>query len=261
MEQLTSFEALLVSELGTIERITQFVAARNHLRPDDASDFASHVKLKLVENGYAILRKFEGKSSLRTFLTVVIQRLYLDYSDAKWGKWRPSADAKRAGDIGVLLEQLLWRDGYSFDEACEIIATNHHITIARAELQRIAALLPPRPRRRFETDASLQQLPDAAADAEVLTKRRDRLALAQRVSAVLKRLLAALEPQDRLILVLRFVDGHSVADIASMLSIDQKRLYRRLDRVLHDLHEAFRAEGIAAEEALAVFEDPTISLE
>jgi RNA polymerase sigma factor for flagellar operon FliA len=40
----------------------------------EADDFASHPKLKLIEDDYAILRKFQGRSSLRTYLTVVIER-------------------------------------------------------------------------------------------------------------------------------------------------------------------------------------------
>jgi RNA polymerase sigma factor (sigma-70 family) len=262
MEQsLTSFEAMLVSEFATIERVIDFVASRHHLGAADAADFASHVKTKLVEDDYRILRRFQGRSSLRTYLVVVVQRLILDYSIAKWGKWRPSAEAKRAGNAGIALEQLLWRDGYSFDEACEILATNHHITVSRAELERIASALPARPRRRFESDLSLQQHVDPAAGADVLAERRERSAFAERVAAVLKRLLSLLEPQDRLILIMRFVDGHTVADIASMLRIEQKPLYRRLDRLLRDLREGFRAEGIAAEDALAIFDDPTISLD
>jgi len=85
--------------------------------------------------------------------------------------------------------------------------------------------------------------------------------MAQRLSHALKRLMARVEPQDRLILALRFVDGHTVADIASMLALDQKRLYRRLDQLLRELRNGLRAEGIAPDEALAIFDDPAISVD
>src|SRR3954469_22157666 len=73
--QPTSPEALLLSEFTTVERVIAFVTARRRLRPADAEEFASHVKMKLIENDYAVLRKFEGRSSLRTHLTVARQRL------------------------------------------------------------------------------------------------------------------------------------------------------------------------------------------
>ena len=36
---------------------------------------------------------------------------------AEWGKWRPSAVAKRLGPTAVLLDRLLTRDGRPFDDA------------------------------------------------------------------------------------------------------------------------------------------------
>ena len=125
-------EALFLSQLGVIERVISFVSARRHLPGAEADDFESHVKLQLIEDDYAVLRKFQGRSSLRTYLTVVIQRLFLDYRISAWGKWRPSAEAKRAGPIGIMLEQLMARDGYGFEQACELLETNHQVTASRA---------------------------------------------------------------------------------------------------------------------------------
>ena len=259
--ELASPDSILVSELATIERIVEFVAARHRLRPADAGDFASHVTMKLVENDYAILRKFEGRSSLRTYLNVVIQRLFLDYSVAKWGKWRPSAPAKRAGELGIMLERLLVRDGYSIDEAYEALLTNHRMDVDRREVERIAGLLPARAKRQFESDAALIDRAAGLPGTDALAEHNDRTALAERLSAALKRLIAAADPQDRLILVLHYVDGCSVAEIASTLSLDQKRLYRRLDQLLHDLREGLESEGIAADEALAIFDDPAVTVD
>lgn len=254
-------ESLFVSELPTIERIVTFIASRRRLPASDAEDFASHVKMKFVENDYAALRKFQGRSSLSTYLTVVIQRMFLDYSVAKWGRWRPSAEARRAGEVGVVLEQLLWRDGYGFEEACDVIATNYRFDVDRTELERIAGLLPPRLKRRFEDEASLVNRAADSASADALVEQSDRSRIAERVSTALKRLMARVEPQERLILVLRYTDGRSVADIATMIGIDQKRLYRHLEQLLRQLREGLEREGIAADEALGVFEDPAISVD
>src|SRR5437868_15414339 len=108
--------ALFESELAVIDRVTAFICARHHLSAADSDDFSSHVKLKLIEDNYAVLGSFEGRSSIRTFLTIVVERLFLDYRTSAWGKWRPSAAAKRGGATALLLEQLLTRDGYSFEE-------------------------------------------------------------------------------------------------------------------------------------------------
>jgi DNA-directed RNA polymerase specialized sigma24 family protein len=74
-----TLEQLFLAELALIERVSAWVCARHCLRGADAEDFASTVKLRFIENDYEILGRFEGRSSLKTYVAVVINRLYLDY--------------------------------------------------------------------------------------------------------------------------------------------------------------------------------------
>ena len=67
-------EKLLLESLNDLERIAAFACRRSGFQPADTEDFASFVKLKLIENDYAILRKFEGRSAFRTWLTIVVFR-------------------------------------------------------------------------------------------------------------------------------------------------------------------------------------------
>jgi RNA polymerase sigma factor for flagellar operon FliA len=248
-----SGETLFVSQLAVIDRVSAFVCARHHLSPADADDFSSHVRLKLIENEYAVLRKFEGRSTMRTFLSVVIERLFLDYRIQAWGKWRPSIEAKRAGAVGVLLERLLTRDGYRFDEACELMATNHGVRTSRNDLALLAGRLPLRVARKFENEVALAALP-APDRADAAAVAHEKAVATARISAALIRARTRFEPQDQLILALRFDDGKTVAEIASMLRLDQKTLYRRFDRLLRELRTALEAEGITAEEARETFD-------
>src|SRR5436190_23742802 len=116
-------EELFLANLGLVDRIVAFVCRRNHYRDDEAEDLAGHVRLKLIENDYAILRKFEGRSSFSTYLTTVIQRLSFQYRVQMWGKWRPSAEAQRIGEAGITLERLMTRDGLTFHEALETLTS------------------------------------------------------------------------------------------------------------------------------------------
>jgi RNA polymerase sigma factor (sigma-70 family) len=254
-------ETQFLSQLDLIERVIGFVCARQHLASADADDFSSFVKLKFVENDYALLAKFEGRSSLRTFLTVVIQRLFLDHRISAWGKWRPSAEAKRTGSTAILLEQLMGRDGYAFEEACEVLRTNHRVTADRAELERLAAQLPIRARRRFEPDDALANLPSRDRPPDDLAAERDRRATGDRVSEALSTLMARMDQQDRLILALRFEDGRTVAEIAGILRLDQKALYRRIERLLTGLRTGLEAEGIDGTSVLEMLESPAVSIE
>src|ERR1051325_10087486 len=116
-----SREQLFVSELTLIERVIGWVCARRGLRGAEAEDFASTVKLRLIENDYEVLGRFEGRSSLKTYVTAVINRLYIDYQNQRFGKWRPSAQDRRLGPLALRLECLLYRDGLKLEAACAVL--------------------------------------------------------------------------------------------------------------------------------------------
>jgi DNA-directed RNA polymerase specialized sigma24 family protein len=71
--------ALYVEHLEVINRIAESLCRRNGIRGADAEDFVSEVRLKLLQDDYAVLRKFRGTSSTTTFLTVVISNLFRDH--------------------------------------------------------------------------------------------------------------------------------------------------------------------------------------
>jgi RNA polymerase sigma factor (sigma-70 family) len=253
-------EEVFHAQLDLINQVIGFVCRRNNLKPADAEDFASHARLSLMKGDYSVLSKFQGRSSLKTFLSITVQRIFLDYRNAAWGKWRPSADALKRGPAAVLLEQLISRDGYSFEEACEIITTNHRVRLGRPELERLGAALPVREKRRFETDASLVGIsaPESADDSTVELGRRE---AAKRIGAALQDLIRKLPAQDRLILRARFEDGRTVPDIAVMVGLDQKPLYRRLDRLFRELRAGLEACGISASDVHDFLGAATIDLE
>ncbi len=256
-----SGKELFLSQLDVIERVISFVSSRHHLPGSDADDFGSHVKLKLIEDDYAILKKFEGRSNLRTYLTVVIQRLFLDYRIKAWGKWRPSAEAKRLGEVAILLERLTQRDGYSFEEAFELMQTNHQVTMSRPDLEAIAARLPHRLRRRFESEDALTNLAADQPSLDEIAADRERAMSGARLESALNKAMAELEPQDRLILALRYRDGRTIAEIARALRLDQKALYRRADRCRGALSAALQASGIDKAQAMEILRNSAFSVE
>jgi RNA polymerase sigma factor for flagellar operon FliA len=256
-----SGEQLFLQQLPLIERVTAFVCSRNHLAAADIDDFASDVKLKLIEDDYAVLRKFEGRSTMKTYLTTVIQRLFLDFRISAWGKWRPSADAKRAGAVALLLEQFLTRDGHTFDEACELLWTKHQVTAGRAELEQIAAKLRGRVKRRFERDDALADVPATTMPPDEAVAQAEHQSAAGRVAAVMKGLLARLATQDRLLLAQHFQDGRTVAEIAKLAQVDQKWLYRHFKRLEKDLRLALEGKGIRAADVLEMLENPAVHFE
>jgi RNA polymerase sigma factor (sigma-70 family) len=226
---------VFLTYLPVIERVVAFVSRRNHLNETEADDFASHVRLKLLANDRAILKQFAGRSSPQTFLSIVAQRIYLDYRRACWGKWRPSATATRLGATAILAERLRSRDGRSVDEAFELLTTNYRVRITRQDFEHLVEQLPDRRSRSFETDDVLSGMPANSVRPDEALIQQEADIHKRRVAAALHGALAALPNSDRLLLTMRFQDGRSVAEIAMALRLDQRGLYRRIDKLLKSL--------------------------
>lgn len=234
---------LLTANLALVERAIAYAAHRYRLDPADAEEFGAVVRLRLCENDFAILRAWEGRSRLATYISIVVQRMALDYRIHEWGKWHPSAEAKRLGPLALELEQLLHRDGRSLEDALAILAARHE-GITRESLGQLAAKLPPRapkprgvPLDEVHSTARIEDVEERALDG-------DRRRVARHVAAVLGKAIDGLPDDDRLLLKLRFQDGMSVANIARAMQIEQRFLYRRIETRMRQMKAALERDGI-----------------
>jgi len=253
-------EQLYLGHLKLIDQIAAHAARRHHFSREETEDFVSTVRFKLFEGDYRIIRKFEGKSTFRTYLTMVIQRQMLDYQNHVWGKWRASAEAERLGAAAVRLEMLLVREGLTFDEACEYLRTNEHVELSREQLDELAGRLPHRnPPRRMQGE---EELAERAADGESPDERvlaQETLQRRRKILALMRKALATLPPEDRLIAQMRC--EHQVAQIAKSLHLEQKPLYRRIEKILLTLRSQLEKEGVRREDILEILSAPERDVE
>lgn len=249
---------LFETNLPLVERVIARVCNKAHLVGADAEDFASIARLHLIDNDYWVLRQHDGLSSLGAYLAVVIQRLLCDERNRSMGRWRASAEAKRMGDAGVLLETLLLRDRRSLAEVVPIV-TGANRQLSASDIEAMAARLPertPRPRA-AALDATMEEALAAADDAAARVVEGDRARLAERASTAMRDALAALPAEDRMVIKLRFGSGMSIADVARILQLEARPLYRRIETLLAQLRRALGAAGIdraTAEELIGVTE-------
>jgi RNA polymerase sigma factor (sigma-70 family) len=240
--------------LKLIDQIAEYAARRRHFSREECEDFVCTVRFKLFENNYAIIAKYEGRSSFRTYLTVVINRLMLDYQNHVLGKWHPSAEAKRLGPEAVRLEMLMVREGLTLDEACTMLS--QQVDMTKEELKALAAKLPPRnPPRKMENEEKIADLPAADESPEQGVLHRERSEHQKKIRAILKEVLATLNPEDRLLVKLRSEDDLQVAQIAKRLGMDQKGLYRRYNKIYESLREELQKRGIRPEDVEWDFDD------
>jgi RNA polymerase sigma factor (sigma-70 family) len=241
------FEAQLRLASEVICRISR----RHRLSRDEAEDFTSYALFKLIEDDYATLRSFQGRSKLGTFLTVVVQRLFLDYRVQKWGKWRPLAEVRELGPAAVELDRLMNRDGQPLPNAVEIVYSHSGGTLTREHLFELATRIPQRQRPLFEGIEHLEQIPPHGGVEEIL-EGQERNRIAKRVGSALSRALREMSAEDRLILKMRHEDGFTVREIAKALHLEARPLYTRFEKCHRRLRESLEESGIIWEEVSAI---------
>ena len=241
-----------------IEAVLAYTRRAHRLSADDGDEFCSWARLRLLENDGAILRKFQGLSSIKTFLVTVIQRLFLDWRIKEWGKWRPTTDARRLGPVAIELERLVLRDGIDFEQAAETLVSKG-TALSREECDRIWSELPRRPGRQRTGDQSLEILPAPTRHDPIEVD--EHLTSAARAGAALAAAIPTLAPQEQLIIRLRFQDGFTVARIAQLIGAEQKPLYRRIEQILGRLRASLTAAGVTAEEMRELFGNPAVEMD
>jgi RNA polymerase sigma factor (sigma-70 family) len=223
-----------------IADVIRSVTRRRRLSQEDAEDFAGTVTLRLLADDCAVLQRFEGRSSLRTFLVRVVERMLLDQRVHDWGKWRPTAQARRLGKVAIELERLTSRDGLTFAEAAETLRTSGAVTDTPAHLWRLYSLLPPRTRRRTVPESELETVAASGPSPENLLCRDD----SRRTVAALHQALARLSIEERTLLEHRYLHNTRLVSIAKLTGVQQKALYRRFGTVLKRLRRDLEALGI-----------------
>jgi RNA polymerase sigma factor (sigma-70 family) len=242
----------------TIESVLAYTRRAQRLSADDGDEFSSWARLKLLEGDDAILRKFQGNSSIKTFLVTVVQRLFLDWRIKEWGKWRPTADARRLGPVAIELEKLVLRDQIEFDQAADTLVAKG-TALSRDECDRVWAGLPRRPARQRTGEQELDNLPASLPAGDPVAAGENR-ASAQRASSALAEALPDLTPQEQLIIRLRYQDGFTVARIAQLIGEEQKPLYRRIEQILGRLRSTLVSAGVTAEEVRDLLGNPIVEL-
>ena len=139
----------------------------------------------------------------------------------------------------MALEERLYREGLAFEDACQALLADPRWRTSRAELGRLHAELPARqlPRQRRLVDAgTVAERADEAPDPEAEALRRSAMV---EVTNALASAYRRLRAQDRLVVRLRFVEELTVPEIARLLGLPEKTLYKRIKQLLRSLRGGY----------------------
>lgn len=245
------------NNLKHIEEVIKSICTRKGIYGEDAKDFASHVKIQLIENDYQKIREFRGKSNIKTYLNTVITRIYIDMKRKEQGRWRPSEAAKRVGNVGVILEELINKHGHSFEEAYEILTTNHNISISKDEAYALYCKLPEKTASGMSIDKGdepLSTISDQALRPTEVLINRELNEKKARLLEIIEKIRPDLSPEDRLLLKMVFEDNRKISEIARLFKKERNEIDRRLKQILAKFKEGMLARGININDVMEVIE-------
>jgi RNA polymerase sigma factor (sigma-70 family) len=225
-----------------VARAARRAGRRFRLSATEAKDLESELWVKILTED--TISRCRGRS-LQAYLTTVAANLLLDLRNRAWGKWRPTAAARRLGRAAIALERLAIRDGLCPQQA-EASLRSRGLVVPPAFSKRVGAATRPVPRLHV-SEALLEAVPVREPDAMETLIQREREQRLRQVRRVLAKRLSELPVFERRLVGLRFVTGLSVADIARQEQLDQKPLYRRLYRILSDLRTSLVSAGVDAD--------------
>jgi RNA polymerase sigma factor (sigma-70 family) len=244
------YEQLLLDNLPFIDQVIGSIGRRHRLSKHEVDELTSFVHFRLIENDYRVLRRFQQRSLLSTYLVTVVARLFSDYRNARWGRWRPLMAARRLGPVAVLLDRLVSRDGHPVEEAIQVMRITHHVSESEEELRDLWARLP---RREADSMVSLD-----ADESEELARpaldESDRDQHAARVGQALRRGAAALTARDRALIRLRVQEDLTLQQLATIEGVHESAMRRRWQRVMKTLRAAFTEAGLDSRDVVTLLE-------
>jgi RNA polymerase sigma factor (sigma-70 family) len=217
---------------------------------DDAEDCFLYVCEQLSRKQFRRLRRFDphGRASFLTWLRAVVRNLCLDWHRSRFGRYRVFQSVARLSDLDQQVFRYVCEQGFSAEQCTEALNPRFSgISTEQVEhsLQRLRNTLAPREMEQLDArrrrallmnsgglgEAGCQEPIDPAPDPEI------QVAVQEGWDDV-QRALARLAAPDRLLLLLRFDQELTLAQVARVLGLkDPQTADRRIREVLARVRE------------------------
>lgn len=239
---------LFVSNLTVTNKIIEKYCRMHNVRGNEVDDCRSYVYEKLIDNDYKKIREFKGNSSYKTFITVVITRILIDRKRLSSRKWKPSKKAIEIGKEAVILEELVYCKDCSFEEAYNILTTNHNIPIDRDKAYEIVTQLQGRNIRRkrhkkVEIDENGYGIHSISPEEAAIDE--ENLKIKEQLYIIIKEMHESLSNEERLLLKMRFEDDISISKIARILKMNRSDVDKKLKAIIRRFKDKILTKGIS----------------
>ncbi len=237
----------------TVTQIALCAFRRLGMPAEEAEEFVADVYVRLLSAERPLVARCTQPGSARSYLSVAIMNLARDYRTKAWGKWRPSAQARRLGALATRLERMLHRDGYSLSEATRLLSAED-ARLSEKQLVALSRLLPRRVARRSFSSIDAGLMSPLAAPSIQADQLITHTSTARALVRLIREALVSASDQERTLIHERFVVGKTVATIARERGIKPARAYRILAGCLSRIRQACEGAGIGPAAASAALD-------
>lgn len=236
-----AFERFFAADLTRIVRRRLAVTG---LGAEDGEDVAQELRLRLMAEGGAALRRYDGRGSFSGYIRRIVHNLVEDILRAMEGRRREPEAIKRLGPLERRAYALVHLQGYRADQLPQLLRGDDGRTLPAAEATRLLAAVdaalggrPPAPPPRAVSltvttagGAEVERVLPAVAESpeQALSSRRERGAMEHAMEA-LATALARLPAEARSYIQHRFLAEPPLPPrrIAALMGLPVDDLYRR----------------------------------
>jgi RNA polymerase sigma factor (sigma-70 family) len=242
------------------------VIARYNPNQDARMDAYLYVLEQLAADDMRRIRRYgqgsvERPCQFSTWLKLVVRNLYFDWFRHRHGRKSVPKEIQKLDERAQRIFKLVYWESYTPREAFEILRTSDSAVNYEAFLEalseidtRLTGINRAKIHRDFlravgpmSLDLDMEAGPPVEAQAAVESIKPDQETAAAEEREALWRLLEELEPEERLIVRLRFYEGMTAKQIAAVLpSLEPMEIYRRIDKICNKLAKSARALGVDA---------------
>ena len=213
-------------------------------RAQDCFDF---VCAQLSDNGFHRLTVFKsgGSAKFRTWLTVVAANLCIDWRRSMYGRFRTQKSIRELPELEQLVFDCFYRQAMTRPECLQVLKTRFAKITDRQISEsntRIHAVLTSRQRWQLSTrQKGTVSIEHPAVSVTATDKSPEVLVQLDQDRQRLQKAMARLEPQQRLMLQLRFQQDLTLEEVARLTRLsDPFQARRKIDAALAALAKAMK---------------------
>jgi DNA-directed RNA polymerase specialized sigma24 family protein len=236
LEDIISFFENSLTEY--VEEVTGFLSNKYDVY-EEKDEYRSAITLRLLENKHKILSSFKGRSSVKTYLSSIIIRYFIDIHRSAVGRWRPSAVARSYGELGVEIERFYIKERWSPLEIYRKLYGNKY-DITYDYVAELCSKLPVRHGyKKSDIDLeiiSIKSSENNEPETSIFIKASE--VIMKEALNIVKEVIEKYRGKDKLALSMYFNDNMMISKIAAAL--DMKRHY--VDKLIKDVMAEIRAK-------------------